>query len=230
MLRGLFEVRPALRLGARNVGALRSHPWLRERGVGEWAALETKTLSPFFRPGKRFIKEGFEPFEPCHERRLDEATLLFPTSSSSTGSFAMPAHSLSEEFQQQFRDFHFIAPMHRATFASKVEDTHSPPIASTQSAAAEANEAAKAQRLASKVSLPPALGSHNPPAASHSQSPPLPQAVAVTAAARSSSPSRGQQQPGKAFKLPRTPEKASGGGMSSSCCSPFKYIVGSGKK
>lgn len=52
MLSGLFELRPSLRLGGRNISALKAHAWLREKGVDDWQALENKTLAPFFRPGK----------------------------------------------------------------------------------------------------------------------------------------------------------------------------------
>ena len=52
LLSGLFELRPSLRLGGRNIAALKGHSWLKEMGVDDWQALESKTLAPFFRPGK----------------------------------------------------------------------------------------------------------------------------------------------------------------------------------
>lgn len=52
LLSGLFELRPSLRLGGRNISALKGHAWLREKAVDDWQALESKTLAPFFRPGK----------------------------------------------------------------------------------------------------------------------------------------------------------------------------------
>mmetsp|Transcript_30899 Transcript_30899/g.44384 ORF Transcript_30899/g.44384 Transcript_30899/m.44384 type:complete len:363 (-) Transcript_30899:152-1240(-) len=190
LLRGLFELRPALRLGGRNIAALRTHCWLRERGVADWAALQAKTLAPFFRPGKRFIRDGFQPLESCDERRLDEARLL------QTPLGQSPCHSLAGDFQQQFCDFHFVAPLHRAAFP----------------ALADCGASADSHQAVPSPSQPHA----NTPSRPSSSESALPAVSGINNAVHNTANNSKWGQ-----KLPRTPEKSP---VASACYSPFKYI------
>lgn len=163
LLRGLFEVRPGMRLGGRNFGALRSHVWFRDRGVSDWAALEGKKIPPAFRPGKRFVKDGFQPFDQCDERRLDETKLLFPTTPLAAESVCSGDGSLSDsaEFQQQFKSFHFIAPMHRANFSSFIS---SPCDTASTSSEGDSHSSGSVAVVSPPRELPPPhSGGRHPP-------------------------------------------------------------------
>jgi hypothetical protein len=110
------------------------------------------------------------------------------------------------------------------------EPSPSPSLSSSLSLTVDTGEEAMtATRLAAKVLLP---------GASSSPSSVLPAVATSSSSPSTSSPSSspngsamGMNQIGKMCKLPRSPEKASGGGAArGGYYTPFKYMVHSGKK
>lgn len=59
VLKGLFDIRPSCRLGARNIGMLRAHNWFRRFNLN-WSSLLERSHRPNFQPGKRFVKDAME--------------------------------------------------------------------------------------------------------------------------------------------------------------------------
>ena len=119
MLAGLFEVRPSHRLGARNIDALKHHPWLQQYGLSDWSRLKEKSMVPHFQPGKRFIKEimSTNDQELFRARFLGQCDSAAKTDSSGNGRNSTD-HSLSSDLEEQFRGFNYTAPMYGRFIAS----------------------------------------------------------------------------------------------------------------
>ena len=110
-LKGLFDVRPTYRLGCANIDELMQHPWLKENKVNNWTELENKSFQPFFKPGKRFLKDGFEQFSTQNEKMIDENIDDTFTDTSSDDDIPMLTQQ-SVLHQSYFKHFHYIAPMY----------------------------------------------------------------------------------------------------------------------
>jgi serine/threonine protein kinase len=107
VLRGLFEVRPSHRLGARNMAALKAQAWFKSVGCGDWVALSAQTFSPHFQPGKRFRREAMEAMGGTIQAQiLGEDNDLCDLKA-----------ALSPEEEEQFRDFFHIQNKYRGLFA-----------------------------------------------------------------------------------------------------------------
>lgn len=112
VLKGLFEVRPKYRLGARNMTELKTQPWFKTFGFGDWNVLMTQTYPPHFQPGKRFIRETLETMG----NGTVQAQFLGAEDDNEDG--LSDIHTvLPSEQEQQFEDFFFIAPRHREAFS-----------------------------------------------------------------------------------------------------------------
>ena len=221
MLSGLLEVRPPLRLGARHISLLQSHPWLEAHGVGGsphvWAELASKQRTPSFHPGKTFLGSGFKPFRSGCERRLDEAACLFDVGLGLGSGLGLEAEEeeggvfLPQEMQKQFKEFRYIAGHHERHFPLSLERTYptvtaantttSSNSSSSLSDSCEAVRTAAEKEDASCLSVcrRKQVGIRSPP-------PTVPMSASVEERSQSS--------------LAK---------LSSACFSPFKYIV-DGKK
>jgi hypothetical protein len=111
LLRGLFDVRPSHRLGSSKIEDLIQHPWLKENKVNNWSELESKTFEPFFKPGKKFLKDGFSQYPPAYEKLIDENNVQNFTDTTTD-------NEISDKFQgspvrqSQFKDFHYVSPIY----------------------------------------------------------------------------------------------------------------------
>lgn len=110
LLRGLFDVRPSHRLGS-SMEELMQHPWLKENKVSNWTELESKKFEPFFKPGKKFLKDGFAQYQPAHEKLIDENNADNFTDTDTDNDISDHFHA-SPLRQSHFKDFHYVSPLY----------------------------------------------------------------------------------------------------------------------
>ena len=131
-LQGLLEVRPTYRLGARNIHALKAHPFFSENNVSNWDYLCTKAYVPRLsnvplhtRASEVTASKLMDVMCDLDGRIIDEVSRYVPPSSTPPPSLT---HSLSscqgevaitDEQQRNFKSFNYIRPEHFHMFEQK---------------------------------------------------------------------------------------------------------------
>lgn len=108
-VRALLDIRPSHRLSSRDIGMIKSHPWLVKHGVHDWMDLHSKTFSANFEPGRSFMVDSFG--DMIHQ----SAVLL-----SLPFSFAAPSHVDEPEeapCHDEFDGFQYLAPAYKDLFS-----------------------------------------------------------------------------------------------------------------
>jgi len=132
-LQGLLEVRPTYRLGARNIHALKAHPFFSENNVSNWDYLCTKAYVPRLSNVPLHTRASevtassklMDVMCDLDGRIMDEVSRYVPPSSTPPPSLT---HSLSscqvesaitDEQQRNFKSFNYIRPEHFHMFEQK---------------------------------------------------------------------------------------------------------------
>jgi hypothetical protein len=105
MLEGLFEVRPSLRLGCRNIAALQSHPYLHSRGYDHLEELVKRKIPPPLVPGRRasILSKDIDPAQLALLVNGVQSASLLDNEEVSSVQFISPQEQL------KFKDFHFVS-------------------------------------------------------------------------------------------------------------------------
>lgn len=132
-LQGLLEVRPTYRLGARNIHALKAHPFFSENNVSNWDYLCTKAYVPRLSNVPLHTRASevtassklMDVMCDLDGRIMDEVSRYVPPSSTPPSSLT---HSLcscqvesaiTDEQQRNFKSFNYIRPEHFHMFEQK---------------------------------------------------------------------------------------------------------------
>lgn len=107
-VRALLDIRPSHRLSSRDIGMIKSHPWLVKHGVHDWRDLHSKTISANYEPGRSFMVDSFG--DTIHQ------SVLPSVSSTSTA----PSHVKEPEdapCHDEFDGFQYLAPAYKDMFS-----------------------------------------------------------------------------------------------------------------
>ena len=146
MLQGLFEVRPAIRLGGRRIEDLRTHPWLASLGLSDWDGLLTKISKfPKYVPGKVCGPRGEREKHKGHKSK-DKDTSGGSDKSQVDILAERETPRVSPEQEKQFAGCSYIAPQYRDLYpdAFGAQTMHSTGSGSTTQVSSSSTTSASA--------------------------------------------------------------------------------------
>lgn len=107
-VRALLDIRPSHRLSSRDIGMIKSHPWLVKHGVHDWRDLHSKTFSANYEPGRSFMFDNFA--DTFHQTML----LSVPFSSRAPSHVNEPEEAPCHD---EFDGFQYLAPAYKDLFS-----------------------------------------------------------------------------------------------------------------
>lgn len=107
-VRALLDIRPSHRLSSRDIGMIKSHPWLVKHGVHDWRDLHSKTFSANYEPGRSFMVDSFG--DTIHQSVLPSV----PSSSTAPSQVDEPEE---EPCHDEFDGFQYLAPAYKDLFS-----------------------------------------------------------------------------------------------------------------
>ena len=126
---GLFEIRPAHRLGGRNIHALRTHNWMKDHGLSDWNLLKTKVpnCAPHFMPGKSYIQKKYGTSHPMSTEPISyqKQQKHLQNSNDRDRNGQLVASKISREQESEFHKFSYGAPAFNYLLPKKASKSNS---------------------------------------------------------------------------------------------------------